>query len=75
MSAHYGVLADAVGAHAHEVGDVMRVGVDVVQRARIEVKKRGAPGQPTLAEAGGKNPAGLRAALEAGKQAIAAALK
>jgi len=35
----------------------------------------GGGGRPTLGEAGGKNPAGLRGALEAGKQAIAAALK
>ena len=35
----------------------------------------GGGGRPTLGEAGGKNPAGLRNALEAGKQAIAAALK
>jgi alanyl-tRNA synthetase len=35
----------------------------------------GGGGRPTLGEAGGKNPAGLRNALEAGKQAIAAALE
>ena len=35
----------------------------------------GGGGRATLAEAGGKNPDGLRDALEAGKQAIAAALK
>jgi alanyl-tRNA synthetase len=35
----------------------------------------GGGGRPTLAEAGGKNPEGLREALEAGKRAIAAALK
>jgi alanyl-tRNA synthetase len=35
----------------------------------------GGGGKPTLAEAGGKNPDGLRDALQAGKQAIAAALK
>ncbi|MEN3342239.1 MAG: alanyl-tRNA synthetase [Actinomycetota bacterium] len=34
----------------------------------------GGGGRPTLAEAGGKNPAGLREALEAGKRAVAAAL-
>ena len=34
----------------------------------------GGGGKPTLAEAGGKNPDGVRAALEAGKKAVAAAL-
>jgi alanyl-tRNA synthetase len=34
----------------------------------------GGGGKPTLAEAGGRNPEGLRDALQAGKQAIAAAL-
>jgi alanyl-tRNA synthetase len=35
----------------------------------------GGGGRPTLAEAGGKNPAGLRDALEAGRKAIEAALR
>jgi alanyl-tRNA synthetase len=34
----------------------------------------GGGGKPTLAEAGGKNPAGVREALEAGKLAVAEAL-
>ena len=34
----------------------------------------GGGGRPTLAEAGGRNPDGLRDALEAGKKAVAAAL-
>jgi alanyl-tRNA synthetase len=35
----------------------------------------GGGGRPTLAEAGGRNPAGLRDALQAGKRAIAESLK
>ncbi len=35
----------------------------------------GGGGRPTLAEAGGKNPSGLRDALEAGKRAITEALQ
>jgi alanyl-tRNA synthetase len=34
----------------------------------------GGGGKPTLAEAGGRNPDGVREALEAGKKALAAAL-
>jgi alanyl-tRNA synthetase len=34
----------------------------------------GGGGKPTLAEAGGKNPEGVRDALEAGKRAVEAAL-
>jgi alanyl-tRNA synthetase len=52
-------------------------GLDAVQLVR-ELGPHiggGGGGRPTLAEAGGKNPDGVRDALEAGKQAIAAALK
>ena len=52
-------------------------GLDAVQLVR-ELGRHiggGGGGRPTLAEAGGKNPDGIREALEAGKQAIAAALK
>jgi alanyl-tRNA synthetase len=51
-------------------------GLDASQLVR-ELGKHiggGGGGKPTLAEAGGKNPAGAREALEAGKQAVAAAL-
>jgi alanyl-tRNA synthetase len=51
-------------------------GLDATQLVRLlgEHIGGGGGGKPTLAEAGGKNPAGVRAALEAGKQAVAAAL-
>jgi alanyl-tRNA synthetase len=52
-------------------------GLDAVQLVR-ELGRHiggGGGGRPTLAEAGGKNPDGIRDALEAGKQAIAAALR
>ena len=51
-------------------------GLDATQLVR-ELGKHiggGGGGKPTLAEAGGKNPAGVRDALEAGKKAVVAAL-
>jgi alanyl-tRNA synthetase len=51
-------------------------GLDASQMVR-ELGKHiggGGGGKPTLAEAGGKNPDGVRDALEAGKRAVAAAL-
>ena len=51
-------------------------GLDATQLVR-ELGKHiggGGGGRPTLAEAGGKNPNGLREALEAGRRAVAAAL-
>ena len=52
-------------------------GLDAVQLVRDLGRHigGGGGGRPTLAEAGGKNPEGLRAALAAGKRAIADALK
>ena len=52
-------------------------GLDAVQLVRDLGRHigGGGGGRPTLAEAGGKNPDGLRDALEAGKKAIEAALK
>ena len=51
-------------------------GLDATQLVRDLGKHigGGGGGKPTLAEAGGKNPAGVRDALEAGKKAVAAAL-
>jgi alanyl-tRNA synthetase len=51
-------------------------GLDAAQLVR-ELGKHiggGGGGKPTLGEAGGKNPGGARAALEAGKQAVGAVL-
>ena len=52
-------------------------GLDAVQLVRDLGRHigGGGGGRPTLAEAGGKNPEGLRAALAAGKRAIADALR
>ena len=51
-------------------------GLDATQLVRDLGKHigGGGGGKPTLAEAGGKNPGGVREALEAGKKAVAAAL-
>jgi len=51
-------------------------GLDATQLVRDLGKHigGGGGGKPTLAEAGGKNPAGVRDALAAGKRAVAAAL-
>ncbi len=50
-------------------------GVDAVSVVREAAKKigGGGGGRPNLAEAGGKNPAGLEDAFEVGKQEIASA--
>ena len=56
---------------------VVARGVDAVQLVRSLGAHigGGGGGRPTLAEAGGKNPAGLRAALEAGRDTVVAALR
>ena len=55
---------------------LVKRGLDATQLVRDLGKHigGGGGGKATLAEAGGKNPAGVRSALEAGKQAVAAAL-
>jgi alanyl-tRNA synthetase len=55
---------------------VVARGVDAVQLVRALGAHigGGGGGRPTLAEAGGKNPAGLRDALEAGRDTLVAAL-
>jgi alanyl-tRNA synthetase len=55
---------------------VVARGVDAVQLVRALGAHigGGGGGRPTLAEAGGKNPSGLREALEAGRDTLAAAL-
>jgi alanyl-tRNA synthetase len=52
-------------------------GLDAVELVRALGRHigGGGGGRPTLAEAGGRSPEGLREAFEAGKQAIAAALR
>jgi len=42
-------LHELFGAHPKEACGIVRIQVDVAQRADIEVKVRGAPGQPALA--------------------------
>ena len=56
---------------------VVARGVDAVQLIRSLGTHigGGGGGRPTLAEAGGKNPAGLRDALEAGRDTLVAALR
>jgi len=56
---------------------VVARGVDAVQLIRSLGAHigGGGGGRPTLAEAGGKNPAGLRDALEAGRDTLVAALR
>ncbi len=55
---------------------VVARGVDAAQLVRVLGAHigGGGGGRPTLAEAGGKNPAGLRDALEAGRDTLVAAL-
>ncbi|HET8873490.1 MAG TPA: alanine--tRNA ligase, partial [Gaiellaceae bacterium] len=57
--------------------DLVERGVDAVSVAREAAKKiqGGGGGRPDLAEAGGKNPAGLSEAFEVAKNEIAAALR
>jgi alanyl-tRNA synthetase len=56
---------------------VVARGVDAVQLVRSLGSHigGGGGGRPTLAEAGGKNPTGLRDALEAGRDTLVAALR
>jgi len=55
---------------------VVARGIDAVELVRVLGAHigGGGGGRPTLAEAGGKNPAGLRDALEAGRDSLVAAL-